>query len=240
MNKEELVKQIEEINNQIAEISYEGRSAIFDGIVDVDKYLAADLKIMWILKEVNSSEDEGGWSMNKVLSELRDDKTTSGILKGWSKTFNPIIYTTYGISNNKEWKSIPDVSEDNSTVESLKNIAYINLKKVSGVGTSKPKEIISFFNENKQIIENQIIKYNPDVIICGGTGEVLDETLDEIYSDIKERRTVNGINFYFYNDVVLVYAQHPNYIGSYKKEMEQIYCDTIISNVLEWKEKYKK
>lgn len=240
MNKIDLIKQIDDIDGQIEKIVYDGRSAIKDGIVNLDNYLSSELKIMWILREVNSSDDEGNWDMRDVLMELQDDSTKSGILKGWSKTFNPIIYTTYGIFNKILWGDIPDVSDDNSIVKSLQNIAYINLKKVSGLGTSKPKEITSFFREHSQIIIKQILTYNPDVIICGGTGDILDETLDEIYSNFKEKKNENGIIFYLYDDVILVYAQHPNYVGSYKKEMEKAYCDTIIKNVLEWKEKYKK
>lgn len=239
MKKELLLSKIEEIEKEIKKISYQGRKAIIDGIVNLDNYLASDLKIMWALREVNSLDDEGDWSMKDVLMELRDDSTTSGILKGWSKTFNPIIYTTYGLLNNKLWENIPDISEDNSIVTSLHNIAYINLKKVSGVGNSNENEIRSFFNEHNQIIKNQILTCNPDVIICGGTGDVLDETLDEIYAEPEERKTENRINFYLYDNVILVYAQHPNYVGSYKKGMEQIYCNTIIKNVLQWKSKYK-
>lgn len=240
MTKELLLKKIEEIDTEIKKINYQGRNAILDGIVNVDNYFSSDLKIMWALREVNSLDDEGDWSMKDVLMELRDDSTTSGLLKGWSKTFNPIIYTTYGILNNKFWKDIPDVSQDNSIVTSLENIAYINLKKVSGVGTSNPKEIMAFFKEHNQIIKSQITVFNPDVIICGGTGDILDETLDDIYLEPAERISENGINFYLYDNVILVYAQHPNYVGSYKKEMEQIYCDTIINNVLQWKIKFKK
>jgi len=241
MNKEELVKKIEEIDEQIAEISYDGRSAIFDGIVDVDRYLAADLKIMWILKEVNSLNDEGEWSLTKdILLNLKDDSTTSGIKSGWDKTLPPVIYVTHGLLNQKIWKEIPDLTDDNSIADTLQDIAFINLKKVSGIGKSNDKEIKSYLKEYSSIIEKQINGYQPNVIICGGTGDFIDDILDEILGNYVEKNIENNIKFFFYKDVVLVYAYHPNLVVSYRKKDQETYCDTIIKNVLAWKGKYIK
>src|SRR5690606_26707041 len=101
MTKELLLKKIEEIDTEIKKINYQGRNAILDGIVNVDNYFYSDLKIMWALGVVNSLDDEGDWSTKDVLMELLDDSKSSGLLKRWSQTINPIIYNRYGILNNK-------------------------------------------------------------------------------------------------------------------------------------------
>src|SRR5690606_31648188 len=101
--RDEQQKIIDEINN----IKWDNQDIkpISDGIVDIESYLNADLKIMWINKEVNSTEEDADWNLRDVLSVLRTD---DGVVKGWAGTFNPIIYTVYGILNDKNWKDIPD------------------------------------------------------------------------------------------------------------------------------------
>lgn len=45
------------------------REPIFDGIVDEEQYLKSNIKLMWILKEANSSGEEGAWDMRGHISK---------------------------------------------------------------------------------------------------------------------------------------------------------------------------
>lgn len=77
------------------------REPIFDGIVSEKDYLNSEIKILWILKDPNSSGEDGSWDMRGHIKDKL--KTTTGILKGSSPTFKKIIYVTNGILNNLSW-----------------------------------------------------------------------------------------------------------------------------------------
>ena len=189
MNKELLLEKMKEIDKDFESIIYEERTAIKDGIVDVDKYLSADLKIMWILKEVNSPDDEE-WDMREVLSDLKSACGTK-IKEGWASTFNPIVYTTYGILNSLHWEDIPNTNVDPKIIDVIKMIAFVNTKKVSGGAVAINNKLLNFHNQYGYILKKQIESFMPDVIICGNTLEIIDDFGNE-YDLLKE----NGMGFY--------------------------------------------
>lgn len=229
MTKELLLKKIEEIDKEIESIIYEERTAIKDGIINVDEYLGADLKIMWILKEVNSPEDED-WDMRDVLSNLKSTCGTK-MKEGWANTFNPIVYTTYGILNNLCWEDIPNTNVSPEIIDIIKKIAFVNIKKVSGEAVAVNSKLIDFHNQFGHILKKQIESFSPDVIICGNTLDIIDDFGNE-YQLVKDNR----IDFYMSEQHIIVDAFHPNN----RNLSQEIYCDTIIKNVLQWKAKYKK
>ena len=229
MNRELLLKKIEEIDKDFDSIIYEERTAIKDGIVDVDEYLAADLKIMWILKEVNSPDDED-WDMREVLINLKSSCGTK-IKEGWASTFNPIVYTTYGILTNLYWEDIPNTDVAPNIIDVIKKIAFVNIKKVSGGAVAVNNKLSDFHNKYSYVLKKQIESFIPDVIICGNTLEIIDDFGNQ-YEYFKD----NGMNFYTSEKHIIVDAFHPNN----RNLSQEVYCDTIIRNVLQWKEKYKK
>lgn len=242
MDKEELLKKISEIDSDIAKIEYQGRKAIPDGIVDVDEYLASDLKIMWILKEVNSEDDEGEWDMRDLFKNFKDSTTNTGIKKGWGGTYLPLIYTTYGIINNKKWNDIPYIVDDYSVVEVLKKTAIVNLKKVSGLAQANVSELKSFHEEFGNTLKKQIEIYQPNVIICGGTGEFLDDLFSELFDSkyFQNQDEKSKTIFYKYDNVIIAYAYHPSYAKRQGNGFEEEYGNSIIENVLDWKNQHLK
>ena len=68
-----LQKKCDEIEKQINEIKGPNKNIlpISDGIINVEKYLKAKFKILWILKESNDVENgEGGdWSLPEKINE---------------------------------------------------------------------------------------------------------------------------------------------------------------------------
>ncbi len=237
MNKLELENRIKEIDEEISKIVYQGRKAIHDGIVDVDGYLNSDLKIMWILKEVNSDSDEGEWDMRDLFKDFKDETTNTGIKKGWGGTYLPLIYTTYGIINNLKWNDIPYIFDDYNVVETLKKVAIVNLKKVSGLAQADASELQSFHKEFGNILKKQIEYYQPNVILCGGTGEFLDELFLDLFKEkyIENQDEKSKTIFYKYDNAIIAYAYHPSYVKRKGSNFEEEYCNSIINNVLEWK-----
>ncbi len=222
MDKMFLIEKISEIDKQILEIRDPKNDSIgiLDGVVNVDEYLNSSRKILWILKEVHSSGDEGGWNLREALNTL---KTEWGIESGWGKTFTPIVYTTYGILNNKKWDEIPDIADNPEIVDILKRIAFINVKKTAGESSANNEELVEAHKRNKQILLNQIETYNPDIIICGNTFWII---RGDILSPDYEEFNNYPINVFKSNNRIIIDAYHPNSrITGMSKEK---YCTTII------------
>lgn len=233
MNQEDLEKRISEIEEDFKKVEFNGwKGAFIDGIINPTNYLVAHSKIMWILKEVNSDEED----RTLLINFLRNPKDeVSGIKKGWAGTFNRIAYTTYGILNDKLWHQIPNIHESYQVIQSINDIAYTNVKKVPGGSRSQYEELVEFHNKYGWILEKQIKLYEPEIIICGGTGDILDKMFTEILPDTWKPIGNNEKNpkFYDYGNKLLIYTYHPrNSVMT-----NENYCNSIIEKVLWWKNK---
>lgn len=236
----ELLRQEEgKIIKQIDEIKWKGLDIkpISDGIINIEEYLASDLKILWINKEVYSTEEDADWNLRHELANLEEN---GKVKSGWAGTFNPLIYTIYGIINNKKWHEMKWIEEDPMMIKVLEKIAYINVKKVPGGSVANNSELREFHNEFGSILKRQIQLYNPDIIICGNTYSIIEKSLTEIY-DIDRKMNFkidnsNSNNVFFKNEkVIIVDAYHPNC-----KQNKEEYCNGIINGVLEWDKNRKK
>ncbi len=222
-----------EINNQmIGEIKENNNTAIIDGIVDVDKYLKSPKKILWILKEVNSSNDPGDWSLTDTISNL---KTKTGISKRWAHTFNPIVYTTYGILKNKLWDDIEYTYDNPNIIDCLKSIAYINIKKISGNSVANNNKLLEHYHKYKEIVLDQINYINPDIMIFGNTFWIMKEDLGLNKYELNTEKA--HIHIYKNKSKILIDAYHPN--NKVRGLTQQKYCDSIIETVLDWESELK-
>lgn len=139
---------------------------ITDGITDISAYLNSSPKIMWVLKEpydeiVNGTPCEGGWSITKDCF-TRDDS--------WkNKTWQPIIYTMYGYLNGLTYNDMDYIRNDHSMASVLQQIAYINVGKMPALTKSPKSHMMEVYETWKDIDNQQIDSYKPDVIIFGGS-----------------------------------------------------------------------
>jgi hypothetical protein len=136
---------------------------IIDGIINEKHYNDSPLKVLYILKEVNGGDS---WDLKKYLEK-----------GGRASTWNNIARWQYGIKNYQReitWDEVKNISNE-FRVKQFKDIAVMNLKKVSGGATSKSKEIWTYAWDDKVYLQKQIALYNPDIIICCGTGEIVRE-----------------------------------------------------------------
>ena len=176
---------------------------IQDGIVSLEDYINSKVKVMWVLKEANSSDDSD-WDQRSAIKFLR---TENGIIKGWKRTFEHIIYVTNGIINGKKWDEMPDIEDEYSIIDVLKELAYINVKKIPGGGTSKEGEITSFFNNHKELLIEQINSLQPEVIIFGNTMKYFTNELK------LKTNSYDSVDYAIYNNKLLIDAYHPNYVS---------------------------
>lgn len=181
------------------------RNPIFDGIVNSDSYNNAEKKILWILKEPNSSNDQDSWDMRGAISNL---KTESGIRNGWEKTFTSIVYVTHGILKNKSWKEIPFPNENPEIIDELNKIAYINVKKTAGLAKTKPSELKDYYVRSKEILLEQIKTIDPDILIFGGTFYLFKDDLS-----LSKLNPYGSCNVLKIDNKVYIDAFHPQYFG---------------------------
>lgn len=236
MEKIEL-KKFEDGIEEMIEKEY-GKKCIPDGIVNIDKYLKAQYKILWILKEPH---DKGGqdWKMRDLIrdAKYKDENENYYLNPDMSKTFPSIIYTTFGILNEfKLWNDIAYIKDRPALIDCLENIALINIKKLPAGSTSKDSEIQEAFEEHKEFIDLQIKTYKPDIIIGANT---IDNYMSEYFEleKLKRIKSIEYLHYYPTNDRVLIDAWHPaNLIKGLTQEK---YCDGIINAAKDWAEKYK-
>ena len=246
LNGEQLerIKYLEEkemeISNDIKScIDKEGVFPVVDGIIDIKKYVMAEYKILWLLKE-----PWGKWDKDK---ETRKQKLGGGSF--------PISYKKLTIEKlEKERylltaKRVMEVTaailrktnNENDKLEAFKSIAYVNIKKIPIDGdirkTSNKKELQKAYDEHRKLIKKQIATYCPDIIICGNTLGYLPDA-DCVDRKKTERIPLIGNSQYCYyltKDKLWINWHHPSYKPRSKKIFLQDYKRIITSAVKDWK-----
>jgi hypothetical protein len=207
---------------------------ILDGVFDPEKYLSAKYKILWILKEPYDEFDDdgapfgGGWHLkDAILPKQKFQEFTGG-----RKTFEPMIYASWGILNNFcLWNDMNDVSKDPTMLEALKSIAYINVKKLPGHKASYYKTINDAYAKHKDILLKQIEYINPDIVIGGATLGLFINDLGLSRKDIVRH---NGLNYFIKDNKIFIEAYHPAQRTSSTGVTQEMYCNSIITAVQNW------
>ena len=212
---------------------FSGENVIHDGIVDFAKYNIASPKILWILKEANSSDSD--WTMRDALKDLKNT-SGKGLKTGWANTFTSIIYTTNGIFTGEDWDSMGNFYEDESIIKVLQRVAYINVKKVPGGSQADWNLIKEYYSENKNALHQQIQLINPEIIIFGGTYNFFDDDFFELFGELESDVENNSLHIYQNQDYLLLNAYHPNN----RVIKHSTYCNLILDAVKNWQLKFEK
>jgi len=233
----ELEENIIAINNLINEKIISDNpeiEPITDGIIDLERYLKAKYKILWILKEPYDEIDEndepygGGWNISEgLLPKMSFCEFTGG-----KRTFKPMIYVSWGILNDFCcYNDMSDVEEEPTMLEALKSVAYINVKKLPGLTRSHNPAIESAYEDHKDILHKQIEVIDADIIIGGST-------LYNFYSYLGisrgEMQRNESVHFMAKGNKLYVDAYHPAQRTSSTGLSMEHYCDGIILAVKQW------
>lgn len=132
---------------------YKGKF-VRDGIINEQVWLQTNPKILFITKEANQYG-------KPVAGDFRND---------WRNEYSkyPFAYRiaewSFGLINNfpvfNDIFGTPSLCHD-----MLQKIAFLNIKKTGGVGSSSGNEIGKHFNQNQKFLERQIELINPDIIV---------------------------------------------------------------------------
>lgn len=211
-------------------------NAFVDGIINFEKYSESPLKILWILKEPNSTEGKLDWR-----EEIGLIPTYNGNLGAFEKTFAPIVYISYGLIHKKKWNEINWIEDEPEIVNCLEEIAFININKTPGGSRSNDAFLEQQYQSYyKDIVKGQIINFNPNIIIGGNAIKFIIGDLKEIYPSLTYQKHVKSSNLGIHksdSDNLLVFdARHPQNTSSSR----EIYCSDIIDNYLSLTEKKTK
>jgi hypothetical protein len=169
-----------------------------DGVVSETDYSNSIPKIAIILKEVNDPGG-GGWDLREFLSE-----------GGRSQTWNNVARWVHGIRNLSSlpnWDFYAEITNE-FRIETLKSICAMNLKKSPGTHTTDHASLNVVANEDKEYIRRQYSFYDPDVTICGGTGDLFKSVVG--HDSYEWNTTKRGIWWYKRDEKkYVVHFAHP-------------------------------
>ena len=226
MTKEEVLKEQEAVDVEIARIC--GNEAGLDGIADIDKFLHFDgeHKILWILKEAGRPDNYDGKPY-----DYRQRFMYAAEYSRWSHTWGNVALVSYGINtsceNGKELPyselpkmlvdsgdGSPHVTEaDGTYVYPLDEIAIINVKKAfTTVSKSKQNEINAEYYkpEVKKLLMRQVEYINPEIVIVANQVQKLAEDLAGIpFADFT---VIDNLTRYVVSKErrVVIFTHHPN------------------------------
>lgn len=177
-----------------------------DGVIDRKTYLESEIKILFLLKEVNSKE---GFNLKEFVKE-----------GGRSQTWDNIARWTFGILNFKndfEWGEVEKINNSDFRKNWLKHVCVMNIKKTPGGHTSDSKSLWEGSLQGKFFLQRQFNLYyenqdtRPDIIIaCGSETSNFFHEIVPFATDKYWLYTKRGVPFYEYerNKFFVKYA-HP-------------------------------
>lgn len=226
-NENNFTKKVTELNEQVKSYykTFESDDCqiISDGIVNCNFYYNSQIKILWILKEPYDIDNDGagGWSITEKLNcSIEDYKELGGLKSTWY----PIAYINYSIANNfLSFDEMDNIVNKPEMLNSLKNMAFINIQKFAAGTTTNMIDIKNAYNQHKHILLKQIETYNPDVLIFAGNTISLFET---DLCLIESKSGYDEYNYWVKNKQLFINANHPAYPK--KEEDKENYVDDIV------------
>jgi len=216
----ELDKSVEESLIALAKENDIAHDPIMDGVVDVDKYLDAPLRILWILKEPWEKLEDGVPGGDWRLTDFLQDPLVKP-----HKTHEIMAYVSYAIlAGFPNEQSIPYVDQSRDVASILANVAVINVSKFPGETSSRANLISDAYSLFREVLLRQLSTLGPDVVIGGSTLSLFFPDLGLQATDFKQVGTcsscVNGGRLY-------IDAYHPNQ----RSISRAAYVDDIVAQV---------
>jgi hypothetical protein len=172
-----------------------------DGIIDINKWNKSN-KILVILKEAyGSGKKEKEWNYSNLI-------TTDAEWVMNKPMYKMLCYWLYAISNTTlDYYSV-ELTNDMLEIgyDILCSSAVINLKKSNGISISRNSDLIEYIKKDKKFIKKQIEIINPNIILCGYTGDMLFQYVFEDDSYIEKYKSEYIIE---YNGKPYINYYHP-------------------------------
>jgi hypothetical protein len=143
---------------------HQGQGFISDGIVDEAVWDAVSVRVLYLMKEPNSPNNQRDWS-------LCDDFLAPGA-PGYTATWGLTARWTRGITEGPlRWTETEDFDYSKASVRQplLRRIAVVNVKKTGGAGSTPRGSLRPIVAEDKGFIRDEIAIIEPHIIVCCGT-----------------------------------------------------------------------
>ncbi|MBE9917886.1 hypothetical protein G8C92_28200 [Paenibacillus donghaensis] len=225
-----------DINSQLDELFQQWKmnescaEGIFipDGHVDEEAWSGSELKLMVLLKEVNSSD--AGWNLQQFVRE-------KGYLKE-SSTWPALIRWTYGILHG--YPEFQEVENRYANVKEeadqfLRQVYFANVKKIAGGSQAVHTDIERHIKSTGPLLLQQIQILNPSMVLC--CGDVIfhgvQKVLKETGSSKSERKqTSGGLDYIWWDDAqtFVIRYHHPN--AHFPRAMSYTYLMKEVQKIL--------
>lgn len=182
-----------------------------DGIINEIDYLKSDIKVLLILKEVNSKSGEPVDLKEFLQHGAYNRRATWDNVTRW-------MYGIKNIDKSIHWKEInKKFLTQEKRKQILSSIIIMNLKKSPGKHTTINEELKNVAEQDKSFLNQQFQIYfkekkvRPDIIICGGTSTSNTfNSLIEIPNKKDWEMTTKGVHYYeFDNGRFFIEFAHP-------------------------------
>jgi len=185
------------------------KKPVLDGITDVERYIKNEMqgkyKICWVLKESYDEKDGygGGFDLRKLHKKYTKMKDHY-----FGPTWETVGKVSYSILNR--FISYYNVMElgRSKYMQSLLDISFINISKMPSKSgpVAKNKDLWKYYELWRPILNWQLSKYDPNIIIFGNT-------FDYFWDDLKLNKGVykknkNG-DYVLKDGKIYIFALHP-------------------------------
>lgn len=229
----------EEIHERIRELAKKNGAkdknicTVLDGVGEIEEYLQSDPKIMWILRGPYDDDPkechDNGYHEYKIWDCW--EKPTANL-----PTWTPLIYILHAVRHHFESGERIELCDmhqiDDLMLSEFKGTAYINICKTAYEHEDSVEKSAEPW---KEIVLEQIALYNPDIIIFGGTYDILKKWKDFDKGHIFIEHTPTESMAHIYKDMdgkkILFNAYHPSYVGGYRKDLMDWYVDEIADRI---------
>lgn len=172
-----------------ADINHRENIFVSDGIVNIEYWNNTNCKkILFFLKEAYGKKEDCSLTKPLVTEEP------------YGSIWKRVVEWSYGISktSEKEIASYPLDEKDFSANNFwLNSIAVVNVKKSNGKSSTDMDELKAYAAYDKKELKKQIEIINPEIIICGNTGEILNDIFDD-----KIKKGTKNDNWYYITKLI--------------------------------------
>lgn len=243
-------QQINEINRKIDRISCdrEGAKPNRDGPIELEKWYdknkrsrPSEFRILFLLKEAYGDDIQG-----LDLTKLRREESSLMCMDAGEgrPTYAPMVAIANMLVMNQQYDQV-QINSTKAYTTFKECSAIVEVKKEYGTSKSSNSNIKRHARNNQKIIEEQIVVYNPNVVIlCGNniyenifiTHDVLGHKAFGVPANNVGQLRVNSKFSYYYNDhCIYINTYHPS-----SRVNKNDYCTEIVEAVRGWMEEIEK
>ena len=144
------------------------KRVVVDGPIDPGKYMEASLRVLHLLKQPT----EYNQSLPRLFLDLIAEQQ-------WSTLMVRVAQRTYSLQHKgASWYETPDKDKP-ALAEALKASAVVNLDNSRFKKNTPPEELAQMAKDNLPRWRGVILECRPNVVVCGGTFDVVWKALGE-------------------------------------------------------------